>query len=124
MPAHRDTLRCDLVAGWHVACDGLTHDGLSVRAGSVPLPSLLGDTVLLLRSGVRVCHAVRTLDDIYASECASRGPPARPFHSPCWVRCLQSREMQPAGLKFAYWLCAAPHTHRSAVSDLHCYVRL
>ena len=34
----------------------------------------------------------------------------------------QSREMQPAGLKFAYWLRAAPHTDRSAVSHLHCCV--
>ena len=49
-------------------------------------------------------------------------PPAGPFDSPCSVRCLPSRVMQPAGLKFAYWLCAAPHTHRSTVCDLHCYV--
>ena len=56
------------------------------------------------------------------AESAPRGPPAGPFDSPCWVRCLQSREMQLTGPKFAYWLCAARHTHRSAVSDLHSYV--
>ena len=123
VPAQHNTLHCDLVAGWQEASDGLAHDGLSVaHAGSVPLPALLGDTVLLLRSGVLVCDAVRALDNIYASECASRGPRAGPFDSPCWIRCLQSRGMQPAGLKFAYWLRAGPHTHRSAISNLHCYV--
>ena len=72
VPAQHDTLRRDLVAGWQEASDRLAHDGLSVaRAGSVPLPALLGDTVLLLRSGVPVCDAVRALDDIYASKCAS-----------------------------------------------------
>ena len=48
--------------------------------------------------------------------------PRNGLRRPGDVGCLQSREMQPAGLKFAYWLRAAPHTHRSVVFDLHRYM--
>ena len=89
VPAQHDTLRRDLVAGWQEASVRLAHDGLSVaRAGSVLLPTLLGGTMLLLQSSVLVCDVLRALDDTYASECASRSPPAGPFDPPCWVRCL------------------------------------
>ena len=119
VPGQHDTLCRDLVAGWHKASNGLAHDRLSAaHAESVPLPALLGDTVLVLRSRVMVCDAVRALDGIYASKCASRGPPTGPFDSPCWTPCLHLRDMQPGGLKFAYWLRAAPHTNRSTVSNM------
>ena len=123
MPAQHDTLHRDLGASWQEGLGGISPNGLSVaQAGYVPMPTLLADIVLLLRSAVLACDAVRALDDVSALEFALRGPPTGPFDSTCWVRCLRSREMQPAGMKFACWLRAAPHTHRSAVSDLHCHV--
>ena len=123
MPAQHNTLRRDILAGWQEASDGLVHDGLSGdRAGFVPPPALLGDTGLLLRFGVLVWDTVRALDNIYVSQFASRGPLAGPFDSPCWIRCLESWDMHPAGPKFAHCLRAAPHAYHSAAVDLHCYV--
>ena len=74
MPAQHDTPRRDLIAGWQEAFDGLAHDGLRVaRAASVPPAALWGDSVLLLRSGLVVCHSVRALDDIYGCSAGGGG---------------------------------------------------
>lgn len=124
-PAQHNSRRTDALALWQAECDSLAASGAAAaRLHTVPFPDVLHDFAVVFHAGRMVVSLSHTAKSLYtahrptssSSTAAGADDDAALL---AWQRVVESNDVPSGGLRFAYWIRGAAHTHTSATADFH-----